>query len=778
MTLANNKISSIVSSQVPFFVRNDHPTFIAFLEAYYEYLEQFTDVLAEGKAVNRAKTLLDNANIDTSIDAFVQKFYDNYINQIPRDVMADKTLLLKHIKDFYTSRGTEKSIKFLLRILFGEESSEFYYPKNDVLKASDGKWYIEKSVKIQDIAVDGVANNDTYALQNFKSTRITGNTSGAYATVERIDTYFESDVLIKELKISNQYKTFVSGEQIYAAFSDSLGGTHSITANLFPGFINTVQVIKPGTGYTVGTAVPIDSHTGTGGLVVISETTSGNIISLGVQAGGAGFQVNNQILISGGGGVGAAGYISKVKDDGSVHPNTYSLPISAIYLEANTVIANAVYSNLNSANANTALINATAFFTYANTGPISAAAISFQGSGYLSLPTISATANAVVKSLGILALMDIVDGGQYYVAGDTISFTNVIGGYGTGAAANVKSVDANGSITAVQFVQLPGQILGGSGYSQTNLPVATVNSNTGNGAIVNVTAILGGGDSIIAGTDTLGGIIKLSIVNKGSGYDVDTKLNLTSIGDGTAQADVTIVTGSFTYPGRYLNDDGHLSSYNFLEDRDYYQSFSYVVRAKESIELYRKALKDLIHPAGMKLFGEYLFKDTSIVSSFVGMTEVINTSSTHSATYATTSNANGVLVLIYSPNYNVQTLSANVYTEFVDGDTINLTNGIYGVNTINSAAFTIYLANTQSGTVSSNANTNLLTGANTRFDLLNVGDAIRLNGFAANTFFVGAVHNSISMSVTTRLPAGLTGNSYYRLQNSTNTSGNIYFTSV
>jgi hypothetical protein len=36
----NNKISNLISSQVPFFVRNDHQTFIKFIEKYYKFLEQ------------------------------------------------------------------------------------------------------------------------------------------------------------------------------------------------------------------------------------------------------------------------------------------------------------------------------------------------------------------------------------------------------------------------------------------------------------------------------------------------------------------------------------------------------------------------------------------------------------------------------------------------------------------------------------------------------------------------------------------------------------------
>lgn len=767
----NSKISNLVASQVPFFVRNDHETFVKFLEAYYEYTEQ------TGKVVARAKNLPSYADIDRTVDEFTEYFYKTYLLKIPRDIIADKSLVLKHIKDFYTARGTEKSIAFLLRILLGEENTEFYYPKRDVLRASDGKWFIEKSVKIEDVYVNGVPNTSVNVIQNFKNRKISGNTSNAYAIVERAEVYYEGDVLIYELKISNQYKTFRAGETIFTLFDEG-GTTKSLTANLFKGFINTVEVTTPGTGYTVGNIVPIESLTGTGGNIVVSSVTSGNIVSLGIIRGGAGFQVSDQMLITGGGGVGAAGFVSTVLKDNSVHPNSYSVPISTIALEANTTIGNAIFSNLSSSNANTTLANATSYFTYSNTGPISAASVSFQGSGYLSLPTITAVSNTVVRSLGILGRMDIINGGLNYANGDIITITNVIGGYGTGAAANVKSVDANGKITAVQFVPVAGQITGGTGYSQTRLPVANVVSATGNGANIIVSAVLGDGEDIQASTTSVGGIIRLSIVSRGINYDVDTKLNLSSIGDGTAKANASIVTGSFTYPGRYLNDDGHLSGYNFLEDRDYYQSFSYVVKARQSIEKYRKALKDLIHPAGMKLFGEYLFVDPLLNLSF-NTTNGQYSNTTYVGTYSSTSNANGTLVLVYSPNKDVSALT-DVYVEIMSGDTANLSNGNFSVNSINSAAFTIYYANTLSGTVSANTgngNTRILTGSGTAFNKLNVEDRVRISGYS-NTFYVGAIQNATSLTVTAGLPKNVTGNTIYRVQTRANSSGNILFTSI
>lgn len=701
---ANTKISNLIGTQVPFYVRNDHENFVRFVEAYYEYMEQ------SGKTVDMAKSMPQHMDIDTTIDQFAEYFYNEYLRLIPRNIVADKNLILKHIKDFYAARGTEKSIEFLLRIMFNEQDTQFYYPKRDVLRASAGKWFIEKSLKITDLHTDGVANTDINAVRKFASRQITGNTSLATALVEKVEVYYEGGTLVNELKISQQTKDFESGETLFATYTDE-NITHTITANLFSGLLNTVTVTNPGSGYDVGDVVVLEGGGGTGGSIVITSVTSGNISGLSVASGGAGFQVNNSILISGGGGIDASANVLTVDTSGNVHPNSYNVMYTTILALANTPlnVANWAANSIlvaSGANANTTIANAAMYFTYANTGPVQSVLLINPGTSFSSQPDTSIVANTRILSLGILGRMEIVDGGINYATGEEIEFINVIGGYGSGARANVKTVDANGTITAVQFMPGPiaGYPLGGMGYAMNKLPTANVITANGSNANIIVTAILGDGEEIPAGTGEIGAILKLDIINRGSGYSTAPTLNLSSIGDGTAQAVATIITGTFEYPGRYLNDDGHLSSYNFLQDRDYYQDFSYVVKARQSVEKYRKALKDLIHPAGLKFFGEYLYVDDSNNDVSVATAESnISPTIFYSGAYHANGNSMTTFVnvsITSAATTNVANLT-NVYVEFLDGDTGNLVNGIYSATYISPLMFRIALtrANVASITV-------------------------------------------------------------------------------
>jgi hypothetical protein len=348
------------------------------------------------------------------------------------------------------------------------------------------------------------------------------------------------------------------------------------------------------------------------------------------------------------------------------------------------------------------------YFVYANTGPITGVLLYNLGSGYSSVPSISAQANTRVRNLGILGKMRIVNGGHGYYIGDTIEFINVPGGIGSGAAGRVANVDTSQSnaISKVEFVNVRGQITGGSGYDQLLLPKANVISSNvlASGANVQFTAVLGSGEVLYSADSVQGRILTLQLLQSGSGYTTVPTINLTQSGDGTAQAVATIITGAFTYPGRYLNDDGHISSYNFIQDRDYYQKFSYVVKVRQSLEKYRAVLKNLIHPAGMKLFGEHLTVDEG-VNLNLSIREISdNIVSTTTRTYRL--ETGNVYINYISHGLNV---SNTVYLDWVSGNLANATantEGPFNIKTVvNTNQFIIfsndYLANlpNTSGTV-------------------------------------------------------------------------------
>ena len=607
-----SKISNRVRAQMPSQLRDDNPLWADLMEAYYDYLEVNKSAIQSGRVVERAKNIRNYNDVDLTVNDFLLIFYKQFLSFLPRNINADKTLLLKHAKDFYRARGTEKSYKFLIRLLSeGSRDAEFYYPKNDVLRASYSTWYIQKTLRLISLEYDGVGIDETNITNFFKfdGLKITGNTSGATAIVDKSVHFYDGGYLIDEITLSSINGTFSAGENVTTTYVDSYNVSHLLSGTINPGIVSSVQVINPGYGYSVGDFVPIEvlsGYPGTNAVVQITDVTTGSVNTITVLEGGAGYQTNDAILIVADSGSGANAFLSSVNDNGFYHPNTYLIDISTISLEAETQIGNSVYTNLNSSNANTTVENSVSTFAYTNTGPAAFVTVDAFGQDYESIPTLSVVANTLVQALGILGKMNVVSRGLDYAVGEELIITNISGGHGVGATGNITSVAANGAILNVAFQQVTGFPIGGLGYDQDHLPSVSINTVSGTGGEVDVVAVLGFGANLKPSLTTIGGILELSVISGGTGYNVAPTVNLIGLGSGTATANANVSLGLFSYEGRYLDDTGHVSAYNFLQDADYYQNFSYVIRTDESLDNYRRSIMKLLHPAGLALFAEYL----------------------------------------------------------------------------------------------------------------------------------------------------------------------------
>lgn len=85
--------------------------------------------------------------------SLVKNFESEYLSSFPEAALkstVDKSLLIKNIKKFYASKGTESSIKFLFNSLVpsdGPNDPTVYYPKDSTYKASNGEWINNYSLK-------------------------------------------------------------------------------------------------------------------------------------------------------------------------------------------------------------------------------------------------------------------------------------------------------------------------------------------------------------------------------------------------------------------------------------------------------------------------------------------------------------------------------------------------------------------------------------------------------------------------------------------------------
>lgn len=269
-TRIKEKLSQIVGSQLPEFIQNDFPTFVAFIESYYKFIEQ------DQGAYELLQNAKSYADVDTTIPSFIQYFLTNYAKDIPVSVLADKKILVKKIKDLYESKGSELSFKLLFRIMFDRNVS-VRYPYENVLRASDGKWQQKISLRLETVSGDRsnlenktlryVSNGILFNTQIEKTKILTSTLievflnpnqiAPSYALNDNVEIYNDGTLLfvgkIKPTIVS--YSIAVSGTdfkvgQIFTiTFSGGVGTLIKITGVNTNGGVTSLQFINYGYGY-------------------------------------------------------------------------------------------------------------------------------------------------------------------------------------------------------------------------------------------------------------------------------------------------------------------------------------------------------------------------------------------------------------------------------------------------------------------------------------------------------------------------------------------------
>ena len=147
----------------------------------------------------------------------------------------------------------------------------------------------------------------------------------------------------------------------------------------------------------------------------------------------------------------------------------------------------------------------------------------------------------------------------------------------------------------------------GTGYSL--LPVASVtNANVANEFIPDGNGGFLGKNADIFAFNLPGAISTVSLNSRGTNYSKFENIGIVNVSRaGTINAIATpTVSGIEVKPGRYISTKGFISWDQKLQDGDFYQEYSYVIRSSQFVDTYRKVIKEVLHPGGTKLFGETL----------------------------------------------------------------------------------------------------------------------------------------------------------------------------
>jgi hypothetical protein len=274
MSTTEKTISSLIGSQLPDFVKGNHPKFQRFVELYYNWLEQNTPgniSNTAGNTVYQAAKIADYRDIDTTDDDFIRYFKQEMLPYFPEKTALDIRKILKNSREFYSQKGSEESLKWLFKVLFNE-TIEVNYPKEQILITSDGKWKQPRAFRIT--VGETNKNLDVNLLER---RLVVGQQSGATCIIESANRSIDptNGIEVIEIYISNIRKFFDNGEFINVNYVDE-NGIERVFSEKIIGTISNIRIDsnirtdprqrRRGLLYNIGDPVVI-----TGGLALTAE---------------------------------------------------------------------------------------------------------------------------------------------------------------------------------------------------------------------------------------------------------------------------------------------------------------------------------------------------------------------------------------------------------------------------------------------------------------------------------------------------------------------------
>jgi len=196
-----------VKSQFPDFFLDEGEGIVDFVDSYYKHLSANTGF--------KIRDLQLQGDIDTTSNTNLIKFNNKYtfgsgrfIKELPAVITGDLRFIIKHIKDLYRSKGTERGIKLFFRLAFND-SPEIFVPGRSLFRPSDSVFVRPEIVEI----FVGEGNNLKF-ITDLIGTDVIGSVSGATALVKNVFKKTLDDKEYLYLELDNVQGKFVTEDKL------------------------------------------------------------------------------------------------------------------------------------------------------------------------------------------------------------------------------------------------------------------------------------------------------------------------------------------------------------------------------------------------------------------------------------------------------------------------------------------------------------------------------------------------------------------------------------
>lgn len=299
---------NVIKQAIPSFVESDYPLFLEFVTAYLRFMEaprtfgpktvypEFGQVANStiqvttqlGGPLYEARKMLEYRDVATSIEDFRSHFLGMFAKSFPNYTYVPLDYFVRSLRQFYQGKGTVESIEWFFRVLFNEDA-EVRFPREDILKASDGTWDAPIVLKV----TAPTSDNPNSDVQKFYVGQRVQTATGE-AQVETVITYVvgqadNKHIVVNELrlKFDSILGVFLPGQDLFN--TDTATVVHT---TIFP-VITGVIIDSGGSNYAVNDIVDFSEGPaggyGYGAFGVVSSVSNTAIDGVNIIDGGDGF---------------------------------------------------------------------------------------------------------------------------------------------------------------------------------------------------------------------------------------------------------------------------------------------------------------------------------------------------------------------------------------------------------------------------------------------------------------------------------------------------------
>ena len=325
-------ILPIVKTQLPEFIRSEHPQFQLFVNAYYEYLEKQSDsdstsALNLFKSVPNAGDLINNAEQYRDVHTTLEEFKDYFQAQLtPFVITGNKVtdgIVFQKARDVYLAKGSPNSFKLLFRMLYGQEI-DLFEPKDQILIASESLYTSFAQLKAEVIQNESNLGDFNYELSTIRLDSDINDSDNSTNILTVLDGTFtgvtKNNNTVLTLYLTKNPDSDFGGLLVprrEVLLRDSQDKTKEVKVRLL-NHLGNVSITSGGSGFRIGDKFFVRDTT-TSIPVQVTKVASGEIDRLMVRNRGTNYRIGDTIeFLDSTAGAGALAFVTGVDGSGSV----------------------------------------------------------------------------------------------------------------------------------------------------------------------------------------------------------------------------------------------------------------------------------------------------------------------------------------------------------------------------------------------------------------------------------------------------------------------------